>query len=254
MKLVIDEKLKHRLVGVAVILSLGAIFLPAMMKKSSQRLENNFSVNVELPPKPSAPNVAMTDEKEVFKTIKVAKIESTPIDEKGSDFGKEDFIQSVQVADDAIAPVAKIEPKTDVSEAVAKPIELALSNAAQNVVKKQIKVAANTVTKPAVKIKPKVIKKQPVVAQAKAKRVLNNKGVYAVQLASFARLDNAKSLVNKLRNKGYKANFTKIVTKQGVTYKVYAGHSPVRSDVIKLKTQLASAMQLNGFVVNTEVS
>lgn len=32
MKLVIDEKLKHHLVGVAVVLSLGAIFLPAMMK------------------------------------------------------------------------------------------------------------------------------------------------------------------------------------------------------------------------------
>lgn len=75
MKLVIDEKLKHRLVGVAVVLSLGAIFLPAMMKKSSQRLENHFSVKVQLPPKPTTPNVAITNEKEMFETIKVAKVE-----------------------------------------------------------------------------------------------------------------------------------------------------------------------------------
>ena len=70
MKLVMDEKLKHRLIGLAVIISLGAIFAPAMMKKSSQRLESNFSVNVKLPPKPLAPDVVMTDEKEMFKTIK----------------------------------------------------------------------------------------------------------------------------------------------------------------------------------------
>lgn len=88
MKLVIDEKLKHRLVGVAVVLSLGAIFLPAMMKKSSQRLENNFSVKVQLPPKPTTPDVAITDEKEMFKTIKIAKIEIPPAVEQKSPIPK----------------------------------------------------------------------------------------------------------------------------------------------------------------------
>lgn len=257
MKLVIDEKLKHRLVGVAVVLSLGAIFLPAMMKKSSQRLENNFSVNVQLPPKPTTPNVVMTNEKEMFKTIKVAKIDTPDLKQKNSDLGKEDFIQSIQVADnavvDAAVPVAKVvsAPKVD---AIAKPIELALSNAANNVVKKQTKTAAKPVQSIA-QVKAKPISK-PNVAKANVStiRSLNKKDIYAVQLASFSKLTNAQALVNKLHSKGYKASYTKIAGRQGTIYKVYAGHSPVKSDVLKLKTQLASAMQLNGFVVNTGVS
>ncbi|WP_412756759.1 SPOR domain-containing protein [Legionella bozemanae] len=264
MKLVIDEKLKHRLVGVAVVLSLGAIFLPAMMKKSSQRLENNFSVKVQLPPKPTTPNVAVTDEKEMFKTIKVAKIEIPPVvEQKKSNPGKEDLIQSVQVADNAVVSVAKAEASRPV--AAAKPIELALSNAAQDVIKKQMKVVAATApAKPATDVKPikpaanissKTIKK-PVVAQVNTNINTKNykKNIYAVQLASFSKLANAQSLVSKLRGKGYKASYIKTAGRQGVIYKVYAGHSPVKSDVMKLKIQLASAMQLNGFVVNTGVS
>ncbi|WP_131794462.1 SPOR domain-containing protein [Fluoribacter gormanii] len=263
MKLVIDEKLKHRLVGVAVVLSLGAIFLPAMMKKSSQRLENNFSVNVQLPPKPTSPNVVMTDEKELFETIKVAKVEIPPAAEhKGSDLGKEDFIQSIQVADDAAVTVAKAASAPKVDE-VAKPIELALSNAAKNVVKKQINVA--TVSKPAKPVKPVkpvrqaakvnvVTAKKTTVAQANNRGTLRKQSIYAVQLASFSRLANAQALVSKLRSKGYKANYVKTTGSQGSIYKVYAGHSPVKNDVMKLKLQLASAMQLNGFIVNTGVS
>lgn len=79
MKLIMDEKVKHRLIGLAVIISLGAIFAPALIKKSSQSPESNFSVNVKLPPKPLPPDVVITDEKEVFKTIKVAKTEIPPI-------------------------------------------------------------------------------------------------------------------------------------------------------------------------------
>jgi DedD protein len=83
---------------------------------------------------------------------------------------------------------------------------------------------------------------------------MNKKGLYAVQLASFSKLANAQALVTKLQRKGYKANYVKTVARNGTIYKVYAGHSPVKSDVVKLKTQLASAMQMNGFVVNTGVS
>ncbi|MCE0723495.1 SPOR domain-containing protein [Legionella resiliens] len=262
MKLVIDEKLKHRLVGVAVVLSLGAIFLPAMMKKSSQRLENNFSVKVQLPPKPTTPDVAITDEKEMFKTIKIAKIEIPPaVEQKKLNPEKEDIIQSVQKADDAAISVAKAEATKANTVVVAKPIELALSNAAQNVVKKQVKVVAATIpaksatpVKPVANVSPKTIKK-PVIAQVNTSDTKNYKrNIYAVQLASFSKLANAQSLVSKLRSKGYKASYIKTAGRQGVIYKVYAGHSPIKSDVMKLKIQLASALQLNGFVVNTGVS
>ena len=52
MKLITDERVKHRLVGLAVILSIAAIFAPAIMKKSSQRFDENVSMSLELPARP----------------------------------------------------------------------------------------------------------------------------------------------------------------------------------------------------------
>lgn len=265
MKLVIDEKLKHRLVGVSVILSLGAIFLPAMMKKSSQRLDGHFSVNVQLPPKPVAPNVAVTDEEQMFKTIKIARVQqlsaAASTAQATTNEAKDDFIAAAPVQDDLVIPVAKVERAPD---SIEKPLELALlNNAAQNAVKHGIKVAANKPVIQAVKPAkaPAVVAKvnvarpasKPVVAKAVAKPAIKRE-IYAVQLASFSQLANAQALVTKLQQKGYKASYTRIAGRNGAIYKVYAGHSPIKNNVVKLKTQLASAMQLNGFVVNTGVS
>ncbi|MDR3503620.1 MAG: SPOR domain-containing protein [Legionella sp.] len=269
MKLVMDEKLKHRLVGISVILSLGAIFLPAMMKKSSQRLESNLSVNVQLPPKPIAPNVAVTDEEQMFKTIKIAKVN---IKSAAPQTVKDDFIASAPVHEKPSMPVAKVEPS---HAAIEKPIELALNNAVQNTVHKEVNVVQAKVEKPIFKptapvVKPvqvaaQVIKRKvdvvkpkmpakPVMAQITPKKPAVKRDIYAVQLASFSRLANAEALVHKLQGKGYKASYARVAGRNGAIYKVYVGHSPIRDNVVKLKSQLASAMQLNGFVVNTGVS
>ena len=270
MKLVMDEKLKHRIVGVSVVLSLGAIFLPAMMKKSSQRLDSNLSVNVQLPPKPVAPNVAVTDEEQMFKTIKIAKVNIKSAASQKAD--KEDFNGAAPVDEELSMPVAKVEPAP---AAIEKPIELALNNAVQTTAHREVKAVQTKVEKPIVKsvtvVKPvqvaahQVIKRkvdvvkskilaQPVAAQVAAKRPAVKRDIYAVQLASFSKLANAEALVHKLQGKGYKASYARIAGRNGTIYKVYVGHSPIRDNVVKLKTQLASAMQLNGFVVNTGVS
>lgn len=251
MKLVIDEKLKHRLVGLSVVLSLAAIFLPAIMKKSSQRLENNFSVKVQLPPKPAAPNIVMTHENDLFKTIKVAKIEtSSEINQQELDSGKKDFIPSVQIGSVSAAHTAKMELASD---GVVEPIELAVTHVKKNSAKKQLNIAEKKPAQPAVQIKVHKIKKESA-AKVSNRNFLNKKSMYAVQLASFSKLSNAQALVNKVRSKGYKAKYIKTTARNGVSYKVYAGHSSTKSDVIKLQTQLATAVQLHGFVVNTGVS
>jgi len=248
MKLVMDEKLKHRLIGLSVVLSLGAIFVPAMMKKSSQHIENNMRVHVELPPKPIAPNVVMTDEKDVFKTIKVARLQVPPVadNQQESSLASEDYIESVPVNKAKDIPIAKKAAEPNV---IAEPIKTALNYSAQKEVKKQINQPSN---KPVNDARASAIKKQ-VFAKA-ANKSISNKNIYAVQLASFSKLTNAQALVNKLQSKGYKANYIKTSSKNGVIYKVYTGHSPLKNDVVKLRTQLASSLQLNGFVVNTGVS
>jgi DedD protein len=246
MKLVMDEKLKHRLVGISVILSLGAIFFPAMMKKSSQRLESNFSVKVQLPPKPVAPHVVVTDEEQMFKTIKVAKAHILPSQTQASSQSKLDQKESIALASIKSQIVSSI--KTEASKAIEKPKELALLNeaaqkAAQNSVNlaKPVQAAAITVAR------------TNLVTQADPTTIVK-KGVYAVQLASFAQLTNAQALVKKLEQQGYKANYTRVAGKKGAIYKVFTGYSSDRDNVMKLKTYLASTMRLNGFVVKTGVS
>jgi DedD protein len=247
MKLVMDEKLKHRLIGLAVIISLGAIFAPAIMKKSSQSLENNYSVNIKLPPKPLVPDVVSSNEQDVFKTIKVAKVKipSVSEDHQLPELVRAETIKSDSINTNKATAVARTE-----SEVKSEPIQLALNEAAQSTVKKAINVAA---VKPKKALPAKANVRTVQVAKAKTTPV-SKRDVYAVQLASFAQLSNAQSLVSRLHTKGYKANYIKASGKNGPIYKVYVGHSPSKLDVLKVKTQLASAMQLNGFIVNTGVS
>lgn len=259
MKLVLDEKLKHRLIGLAVVISLGAIFAPAVMKKSSQHSDGNFSVNVKLPPKPVAPNVSATDEQDMFKTIKVARVNvaDVPADKQLPELVKAESIKSNQVIDSAAksvtAQAAPNSQKDVVNVALAESVKATKAGA-----DKAITIAANQVNSKtaALAVKPKVVaqaaktvKNVRPIAAAKAKPALKQ-NVYALQLASFAKITNAQALVTRLNSKGYKATYAK----QNGIYKVYAGHSPRKNEVLKLKSQLASSMQLNGFVVTTGVS
>jgi len=70
-----DEKVKHRVVGLAVIFSIGAIIAPAVVKKSSQRFDERTATTFHVPQRPAYPKVTVADEKEVFSTVKVAHVE-----------------------------------------------------------------------------------------------------------------------------------------------------------------------------------
>lgn len=265
MKLVMDEKLKHRLIGLAVIISLGAIFAPAMMRKSSQKLEGNFSTSIKLPSKPVAPDVTATDEKEMFKTIKVARVEipGVPAEKQLPQLvHAEPIKKEIKTAENTI--------EASRLEAIPKEtVQLAVNEAAKSAVKKEI-ILANQDIKPkqvvalkqhvvpsVVKIarKPQVIKHvQAKKVALQAKKQLIKKEIFAVQLASFSQVANAQALVKQLQSKGYKANYSKFSSKNGPMYKVQVGHSSSKNDVLKVKNQLASSMRLNGFIVNTGVS
>ena len=279
MKLVIDEKLKHRLIGMAVIISLGAIFAPAMMKKSSQTMDTNYSVRVKLPVKPEEPSIAIADGKEVFKTIKLARVNVPPVSEESQlpGIAKADVLHEELVTLNELPSLGRNESSSSLE-----PVQLALDKAAKNTVKAATQIALRTVEP---EVKPTVLssttklkqmkRAKPIVASSSqktpakhsvnvvSKSVIYHSAVrktpvrgpvYAVQLASFSRLANAQALVNRLHRKGYKASYIRVATKSGISYKVYAGHSPRKTEAVRLKTQLANAMQLDGFVVNTGVS
>lgn len=231
MKLVMDERVKHRLVGLAVIISIGAIFAPAIMKKSNQRFDNTVSMSVKLPPKPLLPKVAAKEEQKMFESVKVAHVELPSV--------REDF--------QTVSSIAKAEPLTPVNEtrepvAIAKNEVLNLDVSPKNIAK--VKPRVTVFSKP-----PVVKKNEPISRVAKNKAVA--KSGYAVQLATFTRQANAMTLMNRLKSKGYKPSLNKITTRDGVIFKVVVGQTTEREKAQLLQKQLASAVQIRGFIVET---
>ena len=205
MKFVMDERVKHRLTGLVVVLSIAAIFVPAMMKKSSHHFEENVSLSIRLPAKPALPNVGMTDEKTLFQSVKVAHVNIPP----------------AVIVSPPPSQIAKAEPlntKSFVPSTTLARKEVVLPNS-QLVVVPVIRQAVNTT--------PKVVQSAAI-----------KKALYAVQLASFTRQENAKSLVSQLRSKGYIASYNKFSGKQGEFYQVVVGQLNQKDEAINLQKKL----------------
>lgn len=275
MKLVIDERVKHRLIGLAVILSIGAIFAPAIMKKSNQRLDANVSVSVELPSKPIHPDIVMAEKNAMFEATKIAHVELPEVNDeqphttiaKAEPLSQMNRIEPIKPVVQPVAQVhetAKLESEPLVEEKpqIVKEKPTLVVRTTNVAVVKKIAKAAVFPSEP----KPLVLAKNensrepvPVPASAKsAVKVVKSmpktavlKNGYAVQLATFTRLKNAASLVSKLKKKGYTANYTKIKTGEGMVYKVFVGQVAKREQAELLQKQLVSAVQIKGFIVTT---
>ncbi|QDP72786.1 SPOR domain-containing protein [Legionella israelensis] len=233
MKIEMDEKIKHRLIGLAVIISIAAIFAPAIIKKSSQRPDRNVTMNVKLPPKPLYPNVVIKSEKELFQKTKVAHVELAPVPEESQ-------LPQLTKAD-------VIEKNVSIERA-STPVELAKKTSAiQNA---SIPVSKKVVESP--DLKNKALAQKNNVSSPKKREA---KGEYTVQLASFSKLSNAEHLLKHLESKGYLAKILRVKRKTGGFYfKVHVVGAGDKHEAEKLKQKLASTFQLNGFVIHTGVS
>ncbi len=216
-KLALDERVKHRLTGVLVIVSIAIIFLPAMLKRSNQHLNEHVNVSVKLPPKPVLPNVAMVQEKAIFSEVKVAEVNiptvaAAPPSSKLVQVAFQDMPKSVVVS--------KVAGPTTVNNM---PAKVSLSH----------KLAANL--------------KATLPTHSK---VPTQKEMYAVQLAAFNQEQNAVALVSRLRSKGYAAKYNK----QGVMYKVVVSSLGSRDNARVLQKKLADSLQMTGLIIRAQVS
>jgi DedD protein len=220
MNISIDERTKHRLTGLVVILAVAIIFVPAMVKKSNQRLEENIHVSVQLPPKPSAPKIAIADKEAVFESVKIAEV-TLPVTQKPAHVSQ-------------IARAEGLQLKTPEKKTVP-------------VLSKPVVAKAKIKSKP---IKQAEAVPKPVVTPAKiAKLDKDMSQAYAVQLASFSSQDNAEKLVYHLRDHGYKAHYHASTQGNNALYKVIVGQLDDRNDAYALQEKLSESLKLNGFVV-----
>ncbi len=218
MKQVLSERNKHRLIGMLVVVSVMIVVMPAIMKQSSQRFEENLTVSLKLPPKPMLPKVAIPNSKTMFKTVKVAKV--------------------VVPAAPTVPPsslIAKAEPLDSKARAIQKSIIASVAHE----------------FKPTAAIKPQQAQQRDVKVAVAAKKEtpVMLKPVFSVQVATFVQQENANHLVNQFRRQGFEASFHKIHNEKGDFYRVVVGQLREREKALDLQKKIASNMQLNGFVV-----
>lgn len=260
MKLVIDERAKHRIVGIAVLLSIVVVFAPAILKKSQQRFEESVSISVKLPPKPKLPDVAVREPKALFQAVKVARVDipkDRQIPQPQTIIAKAQPLSALPatIASDISTKKAEVlSLNTEPSELV-QAINSNLTTHITAAVKPNVVVAQQAASKPKV-VSPSAVKSSPGVVHVPAKIVSQqqpiahpNNQAYRIQLGSFAQKNNAIALVNKLKAKGYSANYYPVTVKGLVYYKVIAGNAVARDKAQQLQRQLAQAVQLNGFIV-----
>lgn len=278
MKLVLDDKAKHRLVGIAVLLSIIVVFAPAVLKKSQQRFEETVSVSVRLPPKPVLPKVAVTQPKALFQATKVASVNIPKVDKTAAaiqvlaqakrlsqpsgaasqliaidtkrELGPQNILSTqvrtaatqIQPVGKAIARVASAQPHNVLSDSTAEKVSVI-----PKIERPASVPQARTTTKPSQPANHAVLKpmKQTASLQNQAS------GNYGVQLASFVQQSNAIALVAKLKKQGYVANYFRFQAPQSgaIYYKVVVGGLTGKEHAQKIQKQLAQALQLHGFVV-----
>jgi DedD protein len=228
------DQTKNRIVGLMVLFSIVAIFLPALMKKSNYRLDETMNVSVRMPKHPSPPQVNVPSKTELFANQEIPElpVETIPV---------KSIIQTVQAE--------PISPLTNVSNPLI--TEKIVLPAVNSLIQSQKKlVAIDEVIKQQTPVL--VIKKQ---APVGITSILTSKSaLYAVQLATFSQEQYAKNLIKQLKAKGYKPVCVKINGKNGYLYKVLVGNLQKREEATNLQKELATRVQLKGFIVNKGVS
>ena len=82
------------------------------------------------------------------------------------------------------------------------------------------------------------------------KTAVGFKNTYAVQLATFAHLKNAISLVSNLKKRGYQVYYYPVTAKNGIVfYRVIVGSYSVKIQAQNLQKRLAQLTRIDGFVV-----
>lgn len=241
MNLSIDERTKHRLTGLVVLIAIAIIFLPAMLRKSNQRLEESIHLSVQIPPKPTTPKVAVAEEKAVFETVKVEKLPmpNTLKPKRASQIARIDNLKD--------KPKVQVEIPVEKSAPIQPKVAKVIDKKDSPVFVKQAPQAAPLVVKSTLPVQVKIQQ-----ASDTSEKIMQQQ--YSVQLASFAVQQNAEKLVSRLKEQGYKARYQKIASGDSSLYKVTVGQLSDRADAKKLQEKLSKTTQIDGFIVKRDVS
>ncbi|MBC8211694.1 MAG: SPOR domain-containing protein [Gammaproteobacteria bacterium] len=220
-----DQQLKQRLVGAAVIFSLAVIFLPMLLDGSGSR---NKTLKNDMPPAPDIGSYELVEEKVIElkrKAEKLPPLEPLIVDEVSDP------------PDIQIAP-ASVEAETVVKAVVEKVVEVKL----KPLVSKP-PAAAETVVEPVVELKvPEVIASKQTGGES-----------WVIQLGSFSDKDKAYSLRDRMKKSSFGPVFTEKFRHNGIlSYRVRIGPFISRDSASVIKNKVAAKYNIKGIVMPFE--
>ncbi len=218
-----DRQLKQRVVGAAVLVMLGVIFIPIFLDDGG--ISNGVPDVADIPPPPDddfATRVVPLDEADIDDlsaraqapapaTIVSDVVDDPPIDEEPA------------AADVASAPPAANEPPTAPAIETAETVETTAD--------------AHSSSAPA----------EVAVAELPSPREAVE--AWTVQLGSFSSDTNARRLIDKLRAGGYPAYLERRVDGDTTAFKVRVGPQIRREEALEVRNRLEQEFELKGMLV-----
>jgi len=220
--LTLTDQIKNRVVGTVVIFALAIIFLPDILDGKKQQTSTQF---VTIPVKPVATAVEIN---KVEPSQQVSAPQYSTIDTNTPEVKN----PSASVNSSTVETVVKVDDKKETQL-------------------KQLTASAQS--------KPAALSKSPVVATSavpKQKAVTWRKqpptkpaiSAWAIAVGSFNDPANAKSLLVKLRSKGFTAFSVPAKPKKGDISKVYVGPSTNKTKLTLLQPKLKAAINESGYI------
>lgn len=215
----VDEKVKKRLVGAVVLVSLGVIFIPMLLEERTPSRMPTFGSNVPAEPESR------------FETLDIplqlpeppAQTRQTVVETEAEAVELENAVKAEQAPQEQ-----KPEPASDPGATAQAPRKKATRPAAE----------AEPAPKPA-----------PAPKSA-ARPVADGPRGWVVQVGSFVKPANAFGLRDRIRSKGFPAFVEQLRTGGDIAYRVRVGPELSRNRADKLKRDLASGMKLDGLVMS----
>lgn len=202
----LEASLKQRLVGAAVLVALGVIFIPMLLERGDD--DARLTVSMEIPPRPG---VTFED-----------RLKNPPPLRQ----------EPVQAIEEAIEPVKQ-----------ARQVESAVSESAEKPAATVSQSPAKPATQQPVATSPKAAtpSSQPAVKQVTKPAQTTAGEQWIVQVGSFSQEANAKGLRDKLKKSGFDAFVETAKTPAGSVYRVRIGPLTKREDAEKLATRVKAA-------------
>lgn len=240
MKLTMDEAMKHRVVGVAVIVSIALVFIPAMIKKNNQRLEEK-KIAVELPAKPPQPQMAEVDEPKVFSETKVAHVD---LDTQHA------LSQTKKRVNEH--PISDPEPIKQTTQVSYPNGNAKVASDTKQSIKHDRKTHAKLTKLKVIKKSDKKKVEQAMVNDSKRVQKEHTKSPslpkFSVQVGVFSERTNAQTLQKELSHKGYRSRLVKTSVRGKPAVKVLIGSLATAEAAQQLKLKLAREQDIKGFV------